>query len=160
MPDFPLTRPDQLNEFSQEFATTCFAIYPSWRELAVFNPAEGTLLIEVPSPTHEQRKIRLYTDDEITVEFDLWHAHYGWPDVNNEESFREALALADDFVAERVGVQVWLAGDDWRGSSLIYSDSTELLQQIPPDWDATGITRTYRRSWKGTYDAEEVFLSS
>jgi hypothetical protein len=65
----------------EPFIHALFARFPDWRALS---REEGTpawqLLVEVPAPPEARVArdgLRIEADEEITVHFDWWHAHYG-----------------------------------------------------------------------------------
>ena len=114
------------------------------------------MLIEIAPEVPERPQLRLYTDDdEVTVEFDLWHAHYDWAGESREDEWQGALDLVADLLAERLAVQIWMAGDRWSGSALVEAGDGWL--PFPEDWDASDLTRSYRRSFCGTFDGERSF---
>jgi hypothetical protein len=87
--------------------------------------------------------------DEITIGFDMWHAHYGArsPELE-EEAFAEAVGFLADLVSEEVVVVVKMRDGAWAGSHLVGRD--EKLPYMAPG----GHLRVV--SWSGTLDREHT----
>lgn len=151
MPDLPLESLDQLNAYSRKFASLLFERFPEWRLLTVFDGETKSMLVEIKSPIDENRKLRIYTDeDEITLEYDLWHMHLGWPDVPLEVTILELFEQIDDLLEERAVIEIWMKGKEWKGSQLIEENHTKYsFHSIDAD-------RIYWRSWLGTFDLESI----
>jgi len=147
----------QLNEYSRRFAGVLFAAHPEWRELASVDTAEsvdeGSLLVKVSPSTPRDIKwpLQISTDgDEITVGFDIYHAHFNrHADEDEAEAFAEALAFIADLLYERVAVISWWDGDEWRGSATFVPGT----DAGTPSWASNAKTARVR-SWKGTYDRD------
>ncbi len=138
----------ELDEFSRRYGDSLFSVHPEWRKFArqQRDDRSGTvfLVVEVPPPAGADGDLPLsiFTDnEEVTVVFDCFHTHYGWPDA----SFEDPLVLVHQILNEEISVASVWTGDEWRGSELIQPGALP----EPEEWSPP-ITRVRVRSWKGT----------
>jgi hypothetical protein len=147
--DLPLENFEQLNYFSAEVAKIFFEKYPHWRKFAVFDTNVRSMLVEVVSPKNIDLKLRIYTDeDEITVELDYWHQHFGFAEQSIQEICEEAFLLIDQIIQEEAVVEIWMNGSEWKGSSLV------LAKEFENYFQPIEATRVYWKSWLETYNLE------
>ena len=137
----------RLNEFSAQFARRLLLAHPEWQGFARDSEIEsGAVEYCVPRPHGDDSPLVVSTDgDQVTVEFDYMHKHFGWSDVPDDRAFDEALAFIEDILEERVVVGVVMNGDQWVGSSLL--EPGEWPEKQPHEM-------SYLRSWLGTYDEQ------
>jgi hypothetical protein len=92
-----------LNKFSAEVARTLFAEYPDWKRFAT--ATDGFLYVGVPSPAPaSSEKLQVRTEDnELTVSFDGWHSHFGFP---NGPLLEWGLDLIRELISEHVIIVV------------------------------------------------------
>ncbi|WP_027483484.1 hypothetical protein [Deinococcus pimensis] len=147
---------DPLAPHAVPFARLMFGAHPDWRPLAQEREGGAAFELSVPSPADPDVQLWLSTeDDELTVGFADWHAHFGWSDVPHEQSAREAFELIERLVTDAEGVQSFYGdapGSTWLGSRLV--SSTEGLLDGAEEYRARGVTFTRRRSWLGSLNAD------
>lgn len=104
----------------------------------------GFLEAEMVAPDQSTAvPLRITTDDdEVTVSFDAFHAHFGSED-SEEESFAKAIVLVRNIMTERVSVASWWKDEKWVGSRLVEAG---VSAERPPYVDSTAALRV--RSWK------------
>lgn len=111
----------------------------------------GFLLAELPSPNAQASAPLWVTteDDEITVGFDAFHTHFcAWDEATSEEqSFKGALLLARDLMAERVLVASWWFDGKCGGAQLVERGFTP---ERPEYFADSAMARV--RSWSGRLD--------
>ena len=142
---------ENLDEYSQRFAKMLFEIHPEWWALATVESRTesnlGYLSIVVPSPSHPDSQLWITTDGtEVRIAFDYWHMHLGgWLGGEEREWFLEALENIEDILSEKTIIAVSMNGDQLCGSTNIKPGEIPKLIKG---------SRTYVRSWLGTYNAE------
>ena len=134
-----------LNEYSAQVASELFAVHPEWTGFAAAE--DGALVVRIPCPVPDRPEIAIYTaDDEITVGYDRWHAHYDcWSDIPHDQGFQDALACINDLLSEQTAVAVTMTGDQWAGSRTL-----EIGDEADPPGPGQHV---YVRSWLGTRDS-------
>jgi hypothetical protein len=133
-----------LNEYASEVCRHLLAAFPEWEPLFGEDPDDdGVLLVRVPSPADPALTLNVFTDDdELTIAFDMWHSHIGWPCETASEDVAAGLAIINDLMAERMVVAVKLADGKWAESAALAPDE---MAANPGEW-------SYVRSWQGSYN--------
>src|SRR5690348_15423030 len=113
--------PSLLDEYSAIAAQAIFAAYPDWEAHA--SAQDGALVLEVPCPVAGHPELRIHTDDEeITVAYDRWHAHFDqWFETDEEHIFADAYACVRAILSEKIAVAVHMSGGRWAGSQILYA---------------------------------------
>ena len=147
----------QLDDHSKAFAQALFSVRPSWREFArVEKSSYGDQLILVvtvdpPESSKADHPLIIDSDnDEITIGFDVYHAHFNWPDLGYGDPFQ----FIEDVVEERIAVVSLWAGEKWVLSTTLDVTSGEAALAHVPE----GATFKKIRSWNGTYSGNESLL--
>jgi hypothetical protein len=137
----------RLNTFSAQFVERLRLAHPEWQAFGRESEFEvGAVEYRVPRPHGGEPPLVICTvGDEVTVEFDRVHKHFGWSDVPDEKAYDEALAFIDDILAERVVIGVVMDADRWVSSFLL--EPGEWPEKQPHEL-------SYLRSWLGTYDEQ------
>jgi len=147
---------ERLNDHSRSFAQALFSARPYWREFArMAKPRHGSgmfLFVTVIPPESSKAEHPLIIDtddDEVTIGFDSYHAHFHWPDF--DEEYGNPLRFIDDVVGERlVVVSIW-SGEDWAlSTTLDAAKSVDEISRIPQS-----ATIAKLRSWTGRYSRDE-----
>ncbi len=144
----------------ETFKAGLLASFPEWVSFAHYTDDEEAAFsgVEVPPPAEADAHDGLWVDvedDEVTVGFDWWHAHFAlWPEGPLTEEGEAALALIRYIVAERVAILSWWVDEALQGSITLQTDNPG-DRQMPVtrvDFDHTACNRIRIRSWKGTFN--------
>jgi len=157
LPDAVPLDEKQLDDHSQSFAQALFSAHPSWWNSARMEKSSGgnqmilVVTVEPPESSKGDHPLIIDTDnEEITVGFDAYHAHFDWPNDPNEE-YGNALRFVEAITEERVAVVSLWAGERWAMSTTLDVSSGETaLNNIPE-----GATLKKIRSWNGRYSRNE-----
>jgi hypothetical protein len=139
-------------------AEELFAAFPHWRSLARNETSEGGdsyVVIEVQAPNEANVEHGLSIDtsnDEVTVEFDCYHAHFNdWTSDGEHSGTQTAIEFIKQILSERIAVISWWFNDEWRGSAHFQAGASPETSV----WGADGaINRVRIRSWKGSLNAD------
>ena len=131
---------EDLNPFSQRFASCLFEEYPEWREFSASPTGEywgdGVLLVEVMSPLGDRQLAINTNGDEVTVSFGGggWHSH-DTPTNASQESIAfdgtlstirailsEDLAILNRYVDDEIRSSVSL----WRDQEITFRDADRI----------------------------------
>ena len=142
-----------MDNFSVNASEVLFSEFPKWRGLARVERADDGaefLIIEVAAPPEADAAFGLVIDtanEEITVGFDHYHAHFD-SFVGDGEHFgtKAALEFIKQILSERVAVVSWWSDETWRGSAQTEAGKAPSV----PTWTAGGTNRVRVRSWRGT----------
>ncbi len=141
----------QLDEFSGDVARAIFAVYPDWTNCARVDIADDgqtpDLVVEVLAPCSDEGgpKLVVYTEDqEVTVVFDFYHMHFGWP-PNDDDASVNPMSFIAAILSENVAVASGWDGVEWRGSWLIERDEEV---ELPKNMSSIKVIRV--RSWSGS----------
>lgn len=114
----------------------------------------GFLIAKIEAPNRNvNAPLSISTeDDEITIGFDAFHAHFGAEEStdSNAESFTKALSLVREIMAERVLVVSWWLDGKWAGSQVA---NVGVSPTRPAYVDAKAALRV--RSWTGQKDESD-----
>lgn len=125
---------EKLDKFSRLMYALFSSSFPQWIPFAKNMPEhEESLMIEVPSPFDDRRKLKIYTDNqEITVGLDYAHEHFGGNDEPDNKAFAEAKERINEILNEE-----WLVAseikDGKRISACFFTASTldEIIRNHP-----------------------------
>jgi hypothetical protein len=141
-----------LNDFAAAFAQTLFEAFPWLREHARLHEVEGvqpgSLLVEFdPPPRRDDCTLWITTDqDEITIGFGMFHAHFAWPRPEGDDGWEDPLTFLRDLTDDRLLIEDWTKGGKWSGSSILAAGSEPDLSGLTPDHVIL------IRSWSGSFD--------
>jgi hypothetical protein len=142
-----------LDPYSLEIRNALLARFPEWLAYCREEPGpegESSLIIDVPPPPESgaARGLRITTEDEeITVGFDSYHAHYDVLGPCDDPAEPTALDFIEGLLSERIAVVSWWHGERWLSSAQLHAG--ELLEL--PRWvDASAQVEARVRSWRGT----------
>jgi hypothetical protein len=144
----------QLDEYSQVAAQRILERFPDWRTRIVLRRPNGydhafaDFELPCPSPAIEHGLWVSTADEEITVGLHTYHTHF----TNYNEGFDaqhidDALDHVQELLDERTVIVSWYSGERFAGSSSVDAAVAEAAPSF-----ISGVTRTTRRSWRGTYD--------
>lgn len=139
---------DDLNEFSKKIAAQVFDKFPQWEGLAGIREDDGekVLLIKVTPPTgNAECPLSIDTiQDEVTVAFDAYHAHF-WDFENSEGD--DALSFINLLLSDEYAVVSYWRDDRWCGATLLHESEFPSENTEYPYANAIKI-----RSWSGSHN--------
>ena len=145
-----------MDELSKDFADALFREFPDWRPLARVERLESGadfLVVEVPPPSTaavDSPLVVTTQGEEVSVFFDHWHTHFGWPtEMPVPNLFEDPIIFLRELVTERIVIAVWHNGQEWRGSSAHPVDD---LVSKPDEFKPVSEVRI--RSWRGTFNRD------
>ena len=154
----PVPAHDQLDDYSRFALTRILDRFPDWKdrvryELATSEAHQCVVIeIDAPSSTAESGLFVGTDQDELTVGFHTYHCHFtNYDDPQNSQSLDAGLDFASNLLNERCGVVTSYVGNKWAGSVWISLPHPEALTPVSP-----ATTRMTLRSWRGTFDRDEV----
>jgi hypothetical protein len=148
-----------MDSFTETVSAELFSRFPEWSQWSRLEKDEAGrtyLRVDVPALPEAEAISGLIVstaEDEVTVQFDYYHAHYAFlfPPSESDEAEDAALSLIGQLLSEEVAVVSWWQGDQWRGSSLATAgeapDNTEFVGSF---------NRVRMRSWRGTLNADNT----
>jgi hypothetical protein len=143
------------------FLDTLLERYEAWRELPLVERVgsgwRGTALI-VPPPPEADLSGGLDIEevgDEITVSVDYSHVHMDWPPLPSRagDLWGDPITVIDAIVSEKV-----LAASGWIDGKLRVGSLREIGGNL--DLIVPNLQRLRVRSWRGTFDRDEVLVHS
>lgn len=136
-----------LHDLSRSFAKALFAALPKLREHARAN--EGVLRIELePAPARPTCGFWISTDDnEVTVGFGEYHAHFEWPPTSGHV-LDDPIEFARSILSDEFVVVDWTRDGDWKRSRVSRAGEEPDLADLRPG-DVVHV-----RSWSGAHDRE------
>jgi len=147
-----------LDSLSATVALALFEAFPHWRAHARSHAADDGsrfLVVTVPAPSAANVEHGLTIDTEareITVGFDVYHAHFdAWSPDASESATRSALEFVRGIVDETLSVASYWFDAQWRGSMPLPAGAEPLGGRWAGD---RGVNRVRVRSWNGAFNAE------
>jgi hypothetical protein len=127
----------KLDSYSRLMYSLFSTSFPQWVTFAKNMPEhEESLMIEVPSPHDDQRKLKIYTDnEEITVGFDYAHSHFGWSDVPDTNAFAEARERINEILNEEWLVASEIKDGKWKGSYFFEASRLDEIIRNHPEYN-------------------------
>lgn len=125
---------DSLDELSRSLADRLFGQFPEWESKAVALAVQGAiqgdvLQVTVPQPGSERVLWICTENDEITIEFGMWHEHIGvFMGISEGEAIEQALDLIQRIIDERSVVKVMYRDGKWSGSWLEETPYTRVIR--------------------------------
>lgn len=109
-----------LNELSRKFRYRLLLEYPEMESLMVPDSEPGTFYIEIPAPSGARPLWISTANEEVTIGFGSWHAHYYcWDYAKEEESFVEPIDDVGGFLSGRLRVATYEIDGQWKGSVVL-----------------------------------------
>ncbi len=115
----------EINQFSRRFLTFLERADPHLARMVYANRdqegrAASSISSKIPAPGATTTPPLWVTtdDDEVTVSFDAFHAHFGGAETE-DEAFAKAVALIHDIMAARLSVASWWKDEKCQGSRLV-----------------------------------------
>ena len=110
------------------------------------------LVVTVPvnGDTKETLPLRISTwDEEITVDFDYYHAHFDrWDPEPGDSRHQSALLYVRELIAEHIAAASW-----WQDEHLRLAAQWEPGTPLEPKFKIA-YTRIRVRSWRGTLNSD------
>jgi len=132
--------------------------FPEWKDCLHFRAARPSglhfVVIEIDAPLQSvEQGLYVGTEDaELTVGFHTYHCHFtDWNDAKDRATLEAGLDFASNLLSEKVGVATNYRDDQWAGGTWI-----DLPHPGPLPLVAQNATRITLRSWRGTFDRDEL----
>ncbi|MBH0000962.1 hypothetical protein I6E72_18600 [Pseudoalteromonas sp. NSLLW24] len=143
-----------MDEFSKEIELKFNSRFPKWKKFGRPTEYEGVTVFEakVPCPSGKAEELLILDtfNEEVTVSFDAYHAHFD--DFGNNDAYDEALEFILQVTSEEWAIVSYWLDERWNGSSLL--KVTELPHDNS-DYPAANIIKV--KSWLGNFDKEIRF---
>jgi hypothetical protein len=140
---------EELDNYALKIMELLMKTYPSWAALAQVGAYkdEKYLEVNVPAPFEPTLRDLIITtsDDDLTVHFDWYHAHFGRWYKTPSEAFDQACIFIDRILREDFIVGIKKVGGKWVSSG---GYTPDMLHEIKAG------EISYTRSWKGTYNRQ------
>lgn len=144
----------ELSEYSKEISAQILVEYPEWEEYSGTDEYNGEVyfLIEVMPPSNNvENPMRVYTyQDELTVSFDAYHAHF-YEFVEEDPAMKDddASTFIKKIVNDSHAVVSYWHDEQWCGSTLLRKE------EFPTDNEEYPYANIIKfRSWSGKLDKE------
>lgn len=141
-----------MNQFSRTVAREVFRAFPELKrfESVAEDDGEVTLYVEVDAPSgNAKQPLRVYTrNDEITVSFDAYHAHYFEFDSGDGD---DAHTLLSQILSDEYAVVSYWRDEQWCGSTVLDKQNLPLDNAEYPY-----ANRIEFRSWRGGLDQNVI----
>lgn len=141
-----------MDHLSRSFAIHLLAVYPEWSPFVRRHRLAGDdhhhIVVEVPAPDSADlaSPLTIHTDNgEVTVDFDYYHEHFGWPPEREPAtSWESPMALIASILDEGLATASGWDHEEWLGSWLVEQGQDPLAQ-------STSLMTWVRvRSWRGS----------
>jgi hypothetical protein len=140
---------DELNNYSLKVLDLVIKTYPSWGGFAQVGEFKGEkyLEIKIPAPYQPTERDLMITtwNDDLTISFDWFHAHYGRWFKTPKEAFEKAHIFIERILQEDFIVAIKMVDGSWAGSK---GYTPSILHEIKEG------EVSYIRSWRGTYNRD------
>lgn len=144
-----------MSPFSAAVVAEILAVVPEWRDFVreeLGADGRGFFVVELPAPEGSRAigGLRIATaDDEVTVSFDHYHAHFERWGVRERGMEHEAAStLVYALLGDELVVASGWDGERWCGSCELAAH-----EELDPSF-LNGATRLRIRSWSGKLDAD------
>jgi hypothetical protein len=144
-----------MSPFSLRIREEVLISFPEWAPYVAEETWKNSppyLVVTVPPPTDAdtEQPLRISTwDEEVTVDFDYYHAHFDrWTAKPGDTRHQSALMYVQDLLAERLAVASW-----WQDSHCKVCAQMQPGGSLKPSINI-GYNRIRVRSWNGTHNAE------
>ncbi len=140
-----------MDDFPEKIAKKFRSQFPHWAAYCKERDHEGTVLFEVKIPFpngNEDVFLELDTfNDEVTVYFDSYHAHFD--DFGENDAYDDALVLVQKITSNEYVVVSYWRDSQWCGSELVAAINLPTGNEEYPYANLVKIC-----SWHGSYDNE------
>jgi hypothetical protein len=142
-----------LDPYSLKVREALLARFPEWLPYCREEPepsGQSSLVVNVPAPLESSATYGLCItteQEEITVGFDHYHAHYGTFEPSGDPVEPDALSFIEGLLSDRIAVVSWWQGERWLGSTQL-ADGEPLKPPGPSEIPSDAQARV--RSWWGT----------
>jgi hypothetical protein len=149
-----------LDKFSQQVAERLFSRHPEWKgreELERSKDGAGFFSLKIAAPAMaktEHGLLVLTKDEELTVGFDAYHAHFSEePTVGDGYVFgvEYGLKFIDQILAEEIVAVSWWQDERWLGSAQMKAGEKPQSSSVHQ-----GANRIRIRSWCGTHNLDRA----
>jgi hypothetical protein len=127
----------KLNGFSKKIYHLLSLSYPNWvSQIKNMPNHEDALVIKIPSPQDGERVLIIDTlNEEITVQFEDFHSHFGWSDVPDEEAFQRAKKMIDGIIGDKLLIASIFRNGKWGGSTTLNLEELEEFRIENPEFN-------------------------
>lgn len=144
-----------MSPFSLQVRSEILSSFPDWAGFVgeeTYNGSQPYLVVTVPAPpeadTHLPLRISTW-DEEVTVDFDYYHAHFDrWKAEDDDGTHSAAQLYVNAILSESILVASWWKGDAW-----VLSAQIEEGSPVAPFADVK-FSKVRVRSWKGTHNKD------
>ncbi len=145
---------NELSQYSKKMSALILGEFPGWKDYAGIDEYNGEVYfnVVVPSPSNNaEGPLRVYTyQDEITVSFDAYHAHfYEFKEESSEIEDDDAFSFITKIINGLHAVVSYWHDDQWNGSTLLPEEEFPINNEEYPYANKIKI-----RSWYGNLDRE------
>jgi hypothetical protein len=143
-----------MDPFSRRISAEILSTHPDWAVYSRSETWKGSdeyFVVEIAPPAaSDTLPLRVSTwDDEVTVDFDYYHAHFErWMPKPGDTKFQSALLYVRALTAEELGAASW-----WDGDLCKLCGPYERGAPLQPPFSAS-FTRVRVRSWNGGFDVD------
>ena len=144
-----------MSPFSARIREELLSTFPEWSQYAHEETYEGStpyLVVTVPSPpeANTELPLRISTwDEEVTVDFDYYHAHFDrWNPEQHDNRHQSALLFVRSILAEKIGAASW-----WQGALCKLCSQIEAGESLEPAFKVL-YSKVRVRSWHGTLNVD------
>jgi len=142
----------ELSQYSKEMSAQILEEFPNWREQAGTNEHNGEKYFDlrvVPPSSNIESPLRIYTyQDELTISFDAYHAHFFEFKENDDEiKDDDAFSFIKRIISDSYAVVSYWRDDQWCGSTLLPEEEFPINNAEYPYANKIKI-----RSWSGRLD--------
>jgi hypothetical protein len=144
---------EKLDRFSRYMYELFTVNYPQFAKYIKNMPEhEEAFVVEIPSPSRVKYPLIIYTvSQEITVCFDNYHKHIGFPDVPYSDAFSQAKDLIDSIIENRILVASKICYGKLR--SVTKLNASELVE-----FEINNLNYNRIVGWEKTYLDEDDFV--
>jgi hypothetical protein len=144
-----------LSPFSVRIREEVLAAFPEWQAFSLEETYKGStpyLIVTVLPPPEAQTDLplRISTwDEEISVDFDYYHAHFDrWIPEKNDDRHKSALLFVRSVLEEKVAAASW-----WQEELCKLCAQLEPGATLQPPFNIS-YSRVRVRSWRGSLNAD------
>jgi hypothetical protein len=143
-----------MSPFSARVSAEVLADFPEWQlasRLETYKGSDEYFVVELQPPNAKSLPLRVSTwDDEVTVDFDYYHAHFErWRPEPGDNRYMAGLLYVTDIMGDRLGAASWWQ-DEHCKMCAAYEPGAPLAPRL-----SIAFTRVRVRSWTGVLDADD-----
>ncbi|KTF09000.1 hypothetical protein [Pseudoalteromonas sp. H103] len=140
-----------MDEFSKEVELKFNSRFPEWEEYGCQTTYEGVTIFEakVPCPSGDSDDLLILDtfNEEVTVSFDAYHAHFD--DFGNNEAYDDALEFILQITSDEWAIVSYWLNEQLNGSSLLKVTDLPIDNSEYPASNKIKI-----KSWSSSFDQE------